>query len=188
VANGLLQASIIHGSSVRSELVLSTSANDQFSQQITYSDSSTQQLTEDGFSQYAVTDSCRIGDTLAVRLELFDFVPDTRNIESSEWIRRPKLNGHDGAVGTVERPTASGLFSDQLTLAVERALVQLAREIQVDISEESLYIQREGSTLMLTTTRASSQAVLRAQVLAFHFETVNKGQLRVHAWVERLVD
>lgn len=188
VDNGLLQARMIHGSSVSSELVLSTSANDQFSQQIMYSDSSTRHLSERGFSNYAVTDSCMLDDTLALRVELLDIAPNSRVIESSEWIRQPKLNGRDGAVGTVERPTVSGLFSDQLKLAVERALVQLARENQVDISEESLYIQSEGGTLVLTTTRQSSQAILRAQVLAFHFQAINNRHLMVYAWVERLAD
>jgi hypothetical protein len=186
--NGLLQAKLIHGSRVSSELELRTSANDQLSQQIMYSSSRSKLLSNKGFEHYAVTDSCIFDETLALRVELLDIKADKLTVESADWLQQPKLNGREGAVGSVERPMASGLFSDQLKLAVKRALVQLAREIQIDVSEESLYIQSDSGILTLSTTKETSHAVLKAQVLAFHFETVNNHQLTVHAWVERVAD
>lgn len=189
IDNGLMQARLIHGSNIQSAVDIFSSSNSRTSQQVMYSSSHVEALNDNDLNHYAVTESCYIEGTILQHIVLYDVPKKYTGAMSAEWIRTPKLNGIDAAVGTVEKLTASGLFSAQLKLAVDRALVQLAQEVNVEVDVRSLYYQAQGDTLLVASSmHEKSQALLKAQILAFHFELLKNQQLRIYAWVMRVAD
>ena len=188
IDNGLMQARLMHGSNIQSAVDIFSSSNSRASQQVMYSSSHVEALNNDDLNHYAVTESCYIEGTILQHIVLYDVSAKYIAGKSAEWVQNPKLNGIDGAVGTVEKLTASGLFSAQLKLAVDRALVQLAQEVNIEVDARSLYYQAQGDTLLVASTREKSQALLKAQILAFQFELLKNQQLRIYAWVMRVAD
>lgn len=188
IDNGLMQARLMHGSEIHSSVDIFSSSNSRISQQVMYTSSNVEALHNDYLNHYAITESCYVGGTLLQHIVLYDVSAKKLAGKSADWVQNPKLNGVDGAVGTVENLSASGLFSAQLKLAVDRALVQLAQEVNVEVDAQSLYYQSREGFLLVASTREKSKALLKAQILAFHFELLKDQQFRIYAWVIRVTD
>ena len=188
IDNGLIQARLIYGSSVTSSVDILSSSSERISQQVISTSSNVEYLRNGYLNHYAVKESCFAGGALLQQILLYDIPSKYLAAKSIDWVKNPKLNGVDGAVGTVEKLSASGLLSTQLNLAVDRALVQLAQEINVEVDTQTMYRRSKNGMLVLHLTSEKSQALLKAQVLAFHFELLKNQQFRIYAWVMRVAD
>jgi hypothetical protein len=101
----------------------------------------------------------------------------------------PKYKGFDGAVGSAEKMVASGLFSDQIKLAIKRAIVQLALEKESNISEDLLNIDYEsGGSIYVSSINNHARVDMKVKVLSLHITANESGVTQVYAWVGRLSD
>jgi len=87
-------------------------------------------------------------------------------------------------VGSVERLVASGLVSDQIKLAIERAAVQLAFEKHTNVSEDLLQVTfGKGGIIHVSQIAENTQVELKARVMQNHFEQPPGTTLKVYARV-----
>ena len=189
--NAFLQAEYLYGVNVKAEKTLQQALLNT-GQYRNLSENSSLNSGERESIPYFIQNQCHSGGTLFVHMVLN--APESVlaqagiGVENPDWLQSPKINGVDGAVGSVERMTASGLLSDQIKLAIRRAMVQLAFEKFSKVSEKSLSIQRiSGGQLRISHINEQTDVNLKAHVLKIHFEQQANGVIKVYAWV-RLMD
>jgi len=185
IENALMQAELLYGVDVKAENKYRAKNSESFSYSV-YLASGNLDYGDKEKITYAVTDRCFDKGNLYSRVQLYGDVPalETTQIDSKHWLLDPKYGGYDGAVGISQRSTASGLFSDQIKLAIKRAAVQLAFEKESLVSEETTAVQYEsGNSILITSTHESTDVRLKAKVLAFAFHHTEGDQLEVYAWV-----
>jgi len=188
IENAALTAQYMYGVNINANqhLFISADKTNQFSILNT-----SQQITAINPLQtsYLVTNSCSVNSSLFVRLKLniTNLEPANTFSASNEWISNPKYKGYDGAVGSVEKRVASGLISDQITLAIKRALVTLALEKESNIKEELLNIEFEkGGTIYVSSTDQNTQVDLKARVAGIHYLPNSDELFKVLVWVIRI--
>lgn len=187
VDNALLQAEYILGIKVDATQRLKTVANSREHLSILR----TQSNVSSGSNQhrYLITDSCRNHGTLYLRMSMPDFTAQnfSSKEQSEQWMKNPKYKGYDGAVGSVERPMASGFFSDQLDLAIKRAAVQLAFEKNTHLKEDLLNVQHsDGGTFYISTIDQSTNVAMKVRVLGLHFKPTDTDKVKVYTWIARV--
>jgi hypothetical protein len=189
IDNALLQAAFIHGSDVQaSKRLFQKSQEDYLYSSLVQTGEVRQLLVEE--LPHLVTDRCQAQGNLYSRVSFPGLAPLQLNLEHGDiaWIQNPKYQGRHAAVGSTERWTASGLFSDQIKLAIKRALIQLAFENRSDVSEELYTVTyTSGNTLVVTDIREQTAVTLSARVLSFRFKWED-GVFKVYAWVEQIGD
>lgn len=189
IENALMQAEYMYGVDIEAKKNLSQTNSDYFRYNILRQDSQVNTGDRETVS-YAVTDRCFSNGTLFSRVALFgDLNNSVRayTANNNAWIRNPKHLGFDGAIGSVQKPVASGLMSDQIKLAIKRAAVQLAFEKQSEVSEESIVVQYDNNNyLMISHISEETDVTLRAKVLGIHFKEGQGEQLEVYTWLARV--
>lgn len=187
VENALLQAEYILGIEVDAKQQLKTVATNR--EHISILKTQSNVTSGNNRHRYLITDSCRNQGTLYLRMSMPDFVAKdfSSKEQAAKWIKNPKYQGYDGAVGSVERPMASGFFSDQLDLAIKRAAVQLAFEKNTHLKEELLNVEHSsGGTLFISTIDQSTSVAMKVRVLGLHFQPTDTDKVKVYTWIARV--
>jgi len=186
IENAFFQAEFLYGVTVTARNTLNQS---QFGSQgylINYRQSEID-LGQRELLSYHVKHQCRSNSTFYRHVVLSDDLPERHRLKAGDigWITQPKYLGLDGAVGAVEKPSASGLLSDQIKLAIKRAATDLAFEKNSQISEDSvIVIFGDGGLIQVTTIDESTQSELKAQLVGVYFEPQNNSPfLKVFTWV-----
>lgn len=138
--------------------------------------------------EHIATQSCKKNNTLFTRIAFPGLSPLANTLAPNDksWMTNPKYKGFEGAVGSVEKKVSSGLFSDQVNLAIKRAIVALALEQHSELSEEQLLIQyQSGGDLWVSTIKENTNLVLKASVLSFHVVEGSDDSVAVHVWVAK---
>lgn len=131
--------------------------------------------------------SCSIGSQLFMHVESPDLEP-INETPASTWLSNPNCCGHTGAIGVVELDMGSGLLSDKLELSIRRALIALAKSINVEISEELVTFQRtKGNHYLISVLKQNSRATLNARVNGIHYKPHHSG-VAVYTWVVQEFD
>ena len=184
VENALLQAEYLYGveiSATKSLRLNSSSLGDVRILDETGSVNSGQRE----IIPYRLVHQCKNQSTLFTLIEL-DSAPesDVVNAKNTSWLKNPKQHNIDGAVGAVERMMASGLVSDQMKLAIERAAIQLAYEKNSQIKEQLVKVEfGSGGMIYVSQINEATRVNLKARVMQIHFEQSDANGLKVYAWV-----
>lgn len=136
--------------------------------------------------RHLLINQCKSNSTQFTRVAIYDVMETSTVVDNNDlgWLKNPKYQGYDGAVGSSEKIVASGLFSDQIKLAVKRAVVQLALEKESNLTEELLNISyRSGGSLMVSSINENVQIDLRAKILNLHITADINNKIKVYAWV-----
>ncbi len=185
VGNALFQAEYLYGVKISASKVLKQSrlSGENFTVHIEQGDVDLGDMEDIPFH---VSSQCRSGSTLFRHVLIADTLPGKSPVASTDlgWIQNPKYAGLDGAIGSVEKPVASGLVSDQIKLAIKRAAIQLAFEKSSDIAEDSVSItDGEGGLVQINQIRENTRTSLKARVISIHFEKGSAGFLKVFVWI-----
>lgn len=188
IENALMQAEYMYGVDIVAQKNLRQTNSDYFRYNVFQQDGDVSTGTQEALS-YAVTDRCSSQGNLYSRVALYGDIRQSKAkpVTNNAWLKDPKHLGYDGAIGSVQKPVASGLISDQIKLAIKRAAIQLAFEKQSDVSEDSVIIQRgDNSTLLISHINENTNVKLHAKVLSIHFKESEGGQLEVFTWLARI--
>ena len=188
IENALLQAEYMYGVNIVAHKNLHQASSDYFRFNILRENSDVDTGEQESLS-YAVTDRCFSRGTLYSRVAIYGDLKfaKTNPILDTQWLTNPKHLGYDGAVGSVQRPVASGLISDQIKLAIKRAAIQLAFEKETEVSEELIVIQYDsGNSLLVSNINENTDIKLKAKVLSIHFKEGKDDSLEIFAWLARL--
>ncbi len=132
-----------------------------------------------------VKQQCRSNDTLFSQI-VFNgdaVVAQSEHLDLS-WMKNPKAHGLDGAVGSAEKPAASGLVSDQIKIAIERAAKTLAFEKKAIVkSDEIVVTNGKGGLINIRNLTQDTNVNLKARVQRFHFEETKGPFLKVYVWL-----
>lgn len=193
IENALMQAEYLYGVDIEAHKDLHQSADNYFRYNVLRENSQIDTGAKESLS-YAVTDRCYANGTLFSRVALYGAVlqsdsnqSNMKAVTNNDWLNNPKHLGYDGAIGSVEKPVASGLISDQIKLAIRRAAVQLAFEERSDVSDESIIIQYENNnSLLISHISEETKVTLHARVLGIHFKQGFGNSLEVYTWLARI--
>lgn len=189
VRNAQNIAKFLYGANITASKQLKTVHTSTGTMMFLHSDNQLEKNLENDLP-YLVTHSCRSGETLFTRVKFKSegYQPVAEN-NPQLWLRNPKYQGIDGAVGSAEKMVASGLFSKQIDLAVRRAIVQLALEKESNLSEDLINIEYgHGGTLLVSTIDEKTRVNLKAILVALHITGEKDDQPKVYAWVARVQD
>jgi len=190
IENALIQAAYIHGADIEAYKYLKL-LNTGDANLSSLQETSTVTVDNDSSLSYLVTDRCLSGATLFNRVAFPKLMSNTKQVifdqNDKAWLKNPKYKNFDGAIGAVERQTASGLLSDQIKLAVKRAAIQLAFEDQSEVSEELVVVQfKSGRQLLVENIKEQTSVSLSAKIMSFHFDQTESGRLKVYVWLAKI--
>jgi hypothetical protein len=131
--------------------------------------------------RYLVTDTCWQGQQLFMRLNFPD-LPALTSIPAQQWMREPLAGGFRGAIGSVQGTVASNLLSEKISMAINRGLLELAKSINTNVTENLLTIEQRGKYFQLSVITQNSELALTARVNAIHFSNTPSG-IAVYAWL-----
>jgi|GEM_PF-2712069 len=139
---------------------------------------------------YRVLAQCNSRGSLFQQVEIDHLKPSTLNNSAPPpptWLKSPKQPGFDGAVGAVERRVASGLLSDQLELAIERAAVELAFEQSSQVKASQIVVSSgAGGIISVSVTSEKTKVSLKARVADVHFEKSSRDELAAYVWLVKI--
>jgi len=190
IENALIQAAYINGADIEAYKYLKL-LNTGDANLSSLQETSSVQVDNAGSLSYLVTDRCFSGATLFNRVAFPKLMSNTEQVifdqNDKAWLKNPKYKNFDGAIGAVERQTASGLLSDQIKLAVKRAAIQLAFEEQSEVSEELIVVQfKSGRQLLVENIKEQTSVSLSARIMSFHFDQTESGRLKVYVWLAKI--
>lgn len=141
---------------------------------------------EENTTPYRLLQQCKVRGTLFTHVEIDhpSQPSDNKIVSPDQWMKTPKLNGIDGAVGVVERMVASGLLSDQIELAVRRGAVQLAFERGSHVKEDRVQLNKGSDGIMFVSyVSEQTEVEIKIKVMQIHFKQNKSDALKVYAWV-----
>jgi hypothetical protein len=97
-------------------------------------------------------------------------------------MREPLAGGFRGAIGSVQGTVASNLLSEKISMAINRGLLELAKSINTNVTENLLTIEQRGKYFQLSVITQNSELALTARVNAIHFSNTPSG-IAVYAWL-----
>lgn len=190
IDNALTQAEFLYGADVVASKSLIKSLSAAGSTRY-LAESHRIDVGEANFTPFRILHQCRQQSTLFSQVEV-DFPAPKESIytvEDIRWIKNPKSQNLDGAVGSVEYSVASGLASDQIELAIRRAIVQLAFEQGAKITERQLSLSRgSGGFIYVSEISESTKVTLRVRVKRIYFQQPSGQTLKVHVWVVNIAE
>ena len=133
--------------------------------------------------RYIVKNICWKNKQLFLRLGFPD-LPKLTTISSNRWMYEPVVDGHEGAIGSVQGNVASGLLSEKISLAINRGLLELAKSVNSEVTENLLEIERNGEYYHLSVITQKTKVELKARVNGLHFSRTPSG-ISVFAWLVR---
>jgi len=190
IENALIQAAYLNGANIdayKHLKLLNTGGANLSSLQ----EANSVQINTSSSLSYLVTDRCSSGATLFNRVAFPKLLVNANQVifdqNDKAWLQNPKYKNFDGAIGAVERQTASGLLSDQIKLAVKRAAIQLAFEDYSEVSEELIVVQfKSGRQLLVENIKEQTSVSLSAKIMSFHFDQHEGGRLKVYVWLAKI--
>ena len=183
MSNALSQTSYIYGVHVDVEEEFSTRVNSLGVYNFRFRD---QRVTKNGSEKlnslrFLVTDSCVRGSELFLRVTTEDLKPKP-SLPPSRWMENPNLGGLLGAVGSSER-VSSGSLSDQIKLAIEKAVGNLALSKKLEITSSFKLNQNSNGSFFYRDLRTRANLNLKADLMGLYFQDLGRGRSRVNAWV-----
>jgi len=184
IKNGLYQAEYLYGVKIkaRNTLVQGQISNHQFSLQ--KQEGNVDAGDRETWSYY-VKQQCQAEDTLYSQILLVGvekLVQDT--VMDLAWLKNPKANGLDGAVGSAEKPAANGLISKQIEIAIKRAAITLAFEKYAAVNTKDIIVtHNKNGTISIRNVSEETDVELKAGVKQIHFEDTPGPFLKVYVWL-----
>lgn len=123
---------------------------------------------------------CRHGQHELVHLLAPDLAP-LPGAAKADWQSDPTLDGRPGAVGSARVPV-TGRISEQIELAIRKALIALAKSKNVTVRGETRVTRDRGGRFVLQRVAETTEALVHGRVAGLRF----RGQgveRRVRVWV-----
>jgi len=184
VRNALRQAEYLYGVDVAARKQLKTVAGGIGHYSLFYSQGEVDTGERERLA-YHMAHQCQSQSTLFTHIVIdkaFDNIADIPADDPS-WIQNPKYKGIDGAVGVVEKLTASGLMSEQIKLAIKRAAIQLAFEKYSVVSAHADVRFGNQGQVFISIVKEKTDIELKAQLIKIHFEQTPGKSIKVFAWL-----
>ncbi|WP_163932363.1 hypothetical protein [Paraferrimonas sp. SM1919] len=181
--NAFKIANLINGIEVDSYQTLKRSATPKATYHLSQH-ASVEALAPTQNSHYQLLNQCKYNNTLLVNISVKELgykLPET--IIDPKWLTNPKYSNMDGAVGSSILPTADGLISSQINLAIKRAAVQLAKEKKIYIRSESVIVNVNGRIKLEDIITETTKTNLNIKLNGLIFKPLDNNFIGVHAWV-----
>jgi hypothetical protein len=120
-----------------------------------------------GSARTLVAARCRHGQHEFVHL----LAPDLKPLPGAtreDWLSDPTLDGRPGAVGSARVPV-TGRISEQIELAIRKALIALAKAKNVTITGTTTVAQDRGGRFVLQRVAEATEALVHGQVVGLQF-------------------
>ncbi|MDX2469363.1 MAG: hypothetical protein QNL04_02170 [SAR324 cluster bacterium] len=190
VTNTVAQADYLYGVQVDVEEEFSTRINSLGAYKFRFRDRSIKKKQAGGAKsiRFLVTDTCSKGSELFLRVTTEELKPKPTLLPEI-WMVNPNFKGHLGAVGSADK-VSSGNLSDQIKLAIEKAVGNLALSKKLEITSSMTLKQNRkrenqssNGSFFYRDLKNSASLELKADVMGLYFEDLGQGKRRVNAWV-----
>jgi hypothetical protein len=123
---------------------------------------------------------CRHGQHAFVHVLTPDLEP-LPGATREDWLSDPTLDGRPGAVGSARVPV-TGRISEQIELAIRKALIALAKAQNVTVTGTTTVAQDSGGRFVLQRVAEATEALVHGQVAGLRFRGTGI-ERRVIVWL-----